>query len=160
MIILLDLNYTLVANSPKFGMVPPPMRKRMEIERYREWLIEMVKPHHVILITARPDSWREATLARIEEQTGWSPQEAYFDEGVTRTPPAIKRHILLTKIFPKHGRDNLLAIESNPKTRDMYHKLGVFSLWVNRPGTSLRNASGLVRGIPEELPPSFLDGLG
>lgn len=159
MIILLDLNYTLVANSPKFGTAPPPMRRRMESERYRRWLIEMVKLHHVILITARPDSWREATLARIEEETDWSPQEAHFDEGITRTPPAIKRHILLTKIFPKHGRDNLLAIESNPKTRDMYHKLGVPSLWVNRPGNSLRNASGLVPGIPEKLPPSLLEGL-
>jgi hypothetical protein len=151
-IILLDLNYTLVANSPKFGTVPPPMRKRMETERYREWLVEMVKPHHVILITARPDSWREATLARIVEQTNWSPQEAYFDEGIIRTPPAIKRDILLTKIFPRHGRDNLLAIESNPKTRDMYHKMGVSSLWVNRPGNSLRDGQGLVGGIPEAPP--------
>jgi hypothetical protein len=159
MIILLDLNYTLVGNSPKFGTVPPPMRKRMESEKYRKWLIEMVKPHYVILITARPDSWREATLARIQEQTGWSPQEAYFDEGITRTPPAIKRDILLTRIFPKHGRDSLLAIESNPKTRNMYFALGIPSVWVNRPGNSLRNASGLINGLPDDLLPSLFGSL-
>lgn len=156
MTILLDLNYTLVSNSPKFGSPPAPMTKRMDSERYRKWLIEMVRPHHVILITARPDSWREVTLARIEDLTGWRPQEAYFDEGATRTPPAIKRHILLTKVFPRHDRGNMLAIESNPKTRDMYHTLGIPSLWVNRSGGSLRDASGLVARLPGELPPPLL----
>lgn len=154
MIILLDLNYTLVANSAPHGTVPLPMRRRMETEKYRHWLVEMVKPNHVILITARPDTWKDATLARIKAETGWSPQEAYFDDGTTRTPPAIKRHILLTHIFPRHGRDGILAIESNPRTRDMYDSLGIPSLWVNKTGRSLRDATSLVARIPARLPQS------
>jgi hypothetical protein len=72
---------------------------RESIEIYRQWLVEMLRPHRVILITARPDSWKEQTLARIAELTGWQPMDAYFDDGVTRTPPVIKRHILIDRIF-------------------------------------------------------------
>jgi hypothetical protein len=78
MIILLDLNYTLVANNPPRGKTPPKMERRIQEERYRQWLIEMVRPHTVILITARPEAWMVKTLDRIEEETGWRPDDACF----------------------------------------------------------------------------------
>ena len=74
MIILLDLNYTLLANSPKHGTTPERMEKRLADEQYRQWLVELVRPHTVVLITARPEAWQLRTLDRIREQTGWRPQ--------------------------------------------------------------------------------------
>lgn len=157
MIYLLDLNYTLVANSSPHGTTPDPMTKRMQTEQYRQWLVELLRPHRVILITARPDRWKEATVARIVDLTGWRPMDAYFDDGVTRTPPAIKRHILLDRIFPKYGRGDYYAIESNPKTRDMYATLGIPSVWVSKAGVGLRDARRLIKGIPTEHAQARLD---
>ena len=58
----------------------------------------------------------------------WQPQEAYFAE-ISAPPPEIKKGLLLRYIFPKHGKNgaDFFGIESNPKTRAMYGKLGVDS---------------------------------
>ena len=157
MIYLLDLNYTLVANSAPHGTTPEPMPKRMQTERYRQWLVELLRPHRVILITARPDRWRDPTVARIADLTGWQPMDAFFDDGMTRTPPAIKRHILIDLIFPKYGRGDYYAIESNPKTRSVYATLGIPSVWVSRTGTNLRDARRSIKGIPTEHAQARLD---
>ena len=149
MIILLDLNYTLVANSPKHGTTPPRMEKRLQDERYRQWLIELVRPHTVILITARPESWMIQTLERIEEETGWRPDDACFAPKGWRNPPAIKEHLLHKTVFPIHGRDaDYLAIESNPRSREMYAKFGIRSLWVTRDGTCLTEGTRMVKRLP------------
>lgn len=139
MIILLDLNYTLVANSPRRGTTPPPMAVRLRTERYRMWLIELVRPHHVILMTARPCRWREPTLARILQGTGWFPQEAFFADRSPGAPPGIKQRILMDHVYPRHGRNaHYLAIESNPRTRAMYARHGIPAVPVgNRPWTEL-----------------------
>ena len=157
MIYLLDLNFTLVGNSAPHGTRPEPMAKRMKTEIYRQWLVEMLRPHRVILITARPDRWKEPTMARIAELTGWQPMDAYFDDGVTRTPPAIKRHILIDLIFPKYGRGDYYAIESNPKTRDVYACLGIPSVWVNKMGRALKDHRRQFKHLPTDLPQVGLD---
>ncbi len=133
MIILLDLNYTLVANSPPRGATPPPMAKRLQNETYRTWLIELIRSHSVILVTARPERWKQATLERIQAQTGWLPHEAYFAPPGWRYPPSIKRHFLLNCIIPNHpAGEPMIAIESNPRTRSMYSGLSIPSLIVNQ----------------------------
>jgi hypothetical protein len=153
----LDLNYTLISNSAPHGTHPQPMHKRMQTELYREWLVDLLRPHKVILITARPERWQEPTLARIAELTGWQPMDAYFDDGATRTPPAIKRHILLTKIFPKYGRSgDYYGIESNPKTRDVYASLGIPSVWVSKTAKALRDHRHLLKELPTVLPQGTL----
>ena len=157
MIYLLDLNFTLVGNSAPHGTRQEPMSKRMKTEIYRQWLVEMLRPHQVILITARPDRWKEPTMARIAELTGWEPMDAYFDDGVIRTPPAIKRHILIDLIFPKYGRGEYYGIESNPKTRAVYAAFGIPSVWVNKPGTALRDERRLLGELPTTAPQSDLD---
>jgi hypothetical protein len=119
-IYLLDLNYTLVANSPKFGAPPTrPFIKQIDQELYREWLIDLLRPHTVILITARPNRYQEVTLARINEQCHWQPIDAYFAE-ISSRPPMIKKHLLETYIFPKYGQSGFFGLESNPQTRSMY----------------------------------------
>jgi len=149
MIILLDLNYTLVANSPKHGTTPERMEKRLAGEQYRQWLVELVRPHTVVLITARPETWTIRTLDRIEEQTGWRPQDACFAPKGWWNPPAIKEHLLQKAVFPIHGRDvGYIAIESNPRTREMYARFDIPCFWVTEEGTCLQNETRLVKRLP------------
>lgn len=121
-IALVDLNYTLVENSPKWGAPKIyPFIRQIEQETYRQWLVDFLRDKYAILITARPIRYKEQTLARIFSQTNWQPQEAYFAE-ISATPPEIKEDLLLRYVFPKHGRNgkDYFGIESNPKTRAMY----------------------------------------
>ena len=127
---LVDLNYTLVGNSPKWGEPRiTPFSKQIERETYRKWLVDFLRDKYVILITARPNRYKEQTLARIFSQTNWQPQEAYFAE-ISVPPPEIKEDLLLRYIFPKHGKNgaDFFGIESNPKTRAMYERYGIKSL--------------------------------
>ena len=129
-IALVDLNYTLVENSPKWGAPKIyPFIRQIEQERYRQWLVDFLRDKYAILITARPQKYREATLERIKLLTGWQPQEVYFAE-ISATPPDIKEDLLLRYIFPKHGRngEDYFGIESNPKTRAMYLCYNIESL--------------------------------
>lgn len=129
-IALVDLNYTLVGNSPKWGEPRiTPFSRQIEQETYRQWLVDFLRDKYAILITARPARYREQTLERILSQTGWQPQEAYFAE-ISATPPEIKEDLLLRYIFPKHGRngEDYFGIESNPKTRAMYLRYSIESL--------------------------------
>lgn len=127
---LVDLNYTLVGNSPKWGEPRiTPFSRQIEQETYRQWVVDFLRDKYAILITARPQKYREATLERIKLLTGWQPQEVYFAE-ISAPPPEIKEHLLLNYIFPKHGRngEDYFGIESNPKTRAMYERYGIKSL--------------------------------
>ena len=129
-IALVDLNYTLVENSPKWGSPKIyPFIRQIEQETYRQWLVDFLRDKYAVLITARPQKYREATLERIKLLTDWQPQEAYFAE-ISATPPDIKEDLLLRYIFPKHGRngEDYFGIESNPKTRAMYLCYNIESL--------------------------------
>ncbi|OLA86130.1 MAG: hypothetical protein BHW65_01745 [Verrucomicrobia bacterium CAG:312_58_20] len=129
-IALVDLNYTLVENSPKWGAPKIyPFIRQIEQETYRQWLVDFLRDKYAILITARPQKYREATLERIKLLTDWQPQEVYFAE-ISATPPEIKEDLLLRYIFPKHGRngEDYFGIESNPKTRAMYLCYNIESL--------------------------------
>lgn len=127
---LVDLNYTLVGNSPKWGEPRiTPFSRQIERETYRQWLVDFLHDKYAILITARPIRYKEQTLARIFSQTNWQPKESYFAE-ISATPPEIKKGLLLRYIFPKHGKngEDFFGIESNPKTRAMYERYGIKSL--------------------------------
>jgi hypothetical protein len=148
-IILLDLNYTLVANNPARGSTPERMEKRLANEQYRQWLVELVRPHTVVLITARPETWAIRTLDRIEEQTGWRPQDACFAPRGWWNPPAIKQHLLNRDVFPIHGKHaRYIAIESNPRTREMYAKFSIPCFWIKGEGTCLTNETRNVKRLP------------
>lgn len=120
MIILLDLNYTLIANSQEKHK---PFLKQIQHETYRQWLIDLLIPHHVILMTARPAEYFQETLASLQKKTNWQPQEAYFNE-YKLAPPVAKERMLKKYVFPKHGSvgTQFFALESNPKTRSMYER--------------------------------------
>ena len=94
-IALVDLNYTLVENSPKWGSPKIyPFIRQIEQEIYRRWLVDFLRDKYAVLITDRPQKYREATLERIKLLTGWQPQEVYFAE-ISATPPEIKEDLLL-----------------------------------------------------------------
>jgi len=125
-IILLDLNYTLVSNSEKKAA---PFTKQIEREVYRRELIDLVKPHYTILITARPARYRALTLAHIVDSTDWYPDESYFNN-MNLPPHLFKKRMFIDGIQSNHSKDRFLAIESNPKTIAEYKKLGVECLSV------------------------------
>ena len=124
-IILLDLNYTLVENSSEIKYIRP-YQKKINSEKYREWLIELINTYYIIIITARPDYQKSTTIKSFEEKlNGSMPDEMYFQEENDR-PPIAKEKLLKKYIFPKHGQyNNYLAIESNPRTKMMYKQYNI-----------------------------------
>lgn len=124
MIILLDHNFTLVANSDDRRS---PFVEQIKIETYRQDLIEAIRQHTVILITARPERYRAATLESIKAKTGWAPAEAYFNTHGER-PPEAKRRVVEGHLIGRFKPTDMLAIESNPGTRGMYKTFGIEAL--------------------------------
>ena len=70
LVILLDLNYTLVGNSPLKKRQRMSYAAKISHETYRPWLIELVRGHTVLLCTVRHQRYEAATLQRIGETTG------------------------------------------------------------------------------------------
>ncbi len=122
-IILLDLNYTLIANSKEIWNYP--LEKKIKSQMYEFDLIELIKDNYVILITASPYKRSHKILRDIKEKTGFEPDESYWNFG--GQPPQVKKYWMENEVIPQHGNDveKYLAIESNPATRRMYKKLGI-----------------------------------
>lgn len=122
LVVLLDHNFTLVENS---GERRSPFTEQIRIERYRAWLVELVRPEHVALVTARPKIHEAATIASIREKCGgWTPDEWHFNS-TGEPPPIWKRRVLNERILTRFSKDRLVAIESNPKTAAMYEWHGI-----------------------------------
>lgn len=123
-IILLDLNFTLVANSKqtwdyRFGA-------KVGQEVYRQWLVNLLRAEWVIMITARLHEQREETLAHIKALTDWEPQVSYFKQQRYQKAPDFKRDVMLQFVLPTYGYEMpYLALESNEETRAMYERLGI-----------------------------------
>ena len=122
-IILLDLNYTLIANSKEIKTMP--LDKKIKSQKYETDLIKLIKDNYVILITASPYRRSYKILRDIKEKTGFEPDESFWNFG--RQPPALKKYWMENEVIPQHGDDGdkYLAIESNPTTRRMYKKFGI-----------------------------------
>ena len=122
-IILLDLNYTLIANSKEIRTMP--LDKKIKSQKYETDLINLIKDNYVILITASPYRRSHKILRDLKEKTGFEPDESFWNFG--RQPPALKKYWMENEVIPQHGDDGdkYLAIESNPATRRMYKKLGI-----------------------------------
>lgn len=122
-IILLDLNYTLLANSSEIKRMP--LDEKIKSQQYEEELINLIKDNYVILITASPYRRSHKILRDIKEKTGFEPDESYLN--FNRQPPVVKKYWMENEVIPQHGDEpeKYLAIESNPATRSMYKKLGI-----------------------------------
>lgn len=131
-VILLDLNYTLVANSASKRQQTGSYADKIRQENYRGWLVEAVRGYWVALCTVRHVRYEEQTLERILLQTGWRPELALFnpypDE---QRGQIVKRMYLDDVLFPRFGRPDAqpyLAIESAAETRAMYESLGILAV--------------------------------
>ena len=122
-IILLDLNYTLIANSwqIRYDKLPQKIFNR----KYEHELVELINDNYVILITASPYYTSYDSLKHIEENTDLSIDESYWNFG--KRPHELKKYWLEKAVLPEHGNDSekYLAIESNPRTRKMYAEFGI-----------------------------------
>jgi hypothetical protein len=124
-ILLLDLNYTLAANSA--DVIRTGRFYNVQAEKYHGWLRDLILGHHVILITVRPEEYRKETLARIWDQLKWQPAEAHFNQWKLPAPKA-KELVLHKYVIPQHGHPDTtwyLAIESNDETAAMYASYGI-----------------------------------
>lgn len=128
-IALLDLNYTLVANSRELRGCGEAVR--VEKEQYRQWLVDMLVSMNfetVIMLTARPIADREWTLESIARKCGgWLPDVAIFNTEVGLTPQSWKHKALEEIIFPNFGNDasQYFAFESNTETWRVYKSYGI-----------------------------------
>ncbi len=121
MIYLLDLNFTLVANSHRKAK---PFSVQIEGEEYRDDLVKRLRGERVLMLTARPDRYALETLDSIERKTGgWRPERAFFNS-MDKPPPEAKRLMLDHYVLPDYPAP-FLAIESNPATRAMYASKGI-----------------------------------
>lgn len=122
-IILLDLNYTLIANSKDIRTLP--LEEKIAKQEYENDLINLIEDNYVILITASPYKRSHKILRDIKTKTDFIPDESYWNFG--GQPPQVKKYWMENEVIPKHGddMDKYLAIESNPATRRMYKKLGI-----------------------------------
>lgn len=126
-VILLDLNYTLIGDQHVSRHIRP-IERRVEQEQYRMDLVEALVGYRVFMLTARPERQKAATLAAIGRRIPQLKLErAYFNTHGDQPPVAkyrmMTRFILADGIAP----ETCFAIESNPKTRVMYGKLGVMA---------------------------------
>ncbi len=132
MVILLDLNYTLVANSMELSRRGFEHRKKHE--RYRQWLLDLLfalKPDAILLVTIRPVHQEEWTLQNIAEKcNGWQPDMSFFNTLGGVTPPVWKEHALVNSIFPVYGDDpeTYMPVESNRDTQRMYERYDIAGL--------------------------------
>ena len=127
LIILLDLNHTLVSGSRDTLMLPGKnYGEKILNENYRLGLVELIKGHTVLLYTVRNETHKDVTLRMIAEKcNGWQPHEAYFSHTENSSGPSVKGAYLKELIFPKYGapdQQKYYAIESDRAVRAMLFK--------------------------------------
>ena len=139
-IILQDLNVALSTNFKEIDKHRPMSNFVENVEEYRSWIVDLLKHEYVVLMTARSVGYEDLTLSRINDQTGWKPNDWCFNpygnpdgKGTLRAHLAKERY-LNEYIFPRYGDDpkRFFAIESNKYTRAMYRSYGIECRDANR----------------------------
>ena len=124
LVILLDLNYTLVGNSPLKKTQKMPYHDKIPFEEYRGWLLDLIRGHTVLLCTVRHKKFQAITLATIRDKLdGWQPEEAFFNATDVWQGNVVKKDYLNDLIIPKYGQPEdrrYYAVESSKDARAMY----------------------------------------
>ncbi len=128
-IILLDLNFTLVANSHLKQRQPGlTYVQKIAYETYRQWLVDLIRDHRVLLCTVRYQQYQQVTLDHIRSLTGWLPEAAFFNPTTDYRGYIVKDAYLREHIFQQYGSTDeqaYFAIESATQTRAMYKRHGI-----------------------------------
>ena len=132
--LLLDLHFTFAIDETWHRGTR--LISRIPAETYRFWIADLAfkSDATVIMTTARPEAYLEATRARILDQLGgWEPHDYFFRQLEDVRPHVAKEHNL-DRIIAKYGepQPNWVGFESNDRTRSMYKKRGIYSLPVHR----------------------------
>lgn len=126
LIILLDLNNTLVADGPTVRKPGKSYAEKIPHENYRLGLVELLKGHTVLLYTVRKAEHRLVTLENIAKKcNGWQPHEAFFNGTERSSGATVKGAYLKELIFPRYGmppQQKYYAIESDSGVRAMLRK--------------------------------------
>jgi len=148
LVILLDLNYTLVGNSHLKRQQRGNYASKIDAETYRPWLIDLVRGHTVLLCTVRHVRYEAQTLQRIKHLTGWLPEGSYFNPDPDIWDGGIVKARYLPTAFAAYGTPDqrpYFAVESATSTKAMYKKLGIASASVsNQVWTRLPLPDGLL----------------
>ena len=135
-LILCDLNYTLVANNDErpTGLSRDRFTEWIiEHERYNVWLLDWLDRARregatLAIMTARPEHYETATHRALDDGYGWGPDASFFaPSNIRMTPDGHKKSLLDSRVYPEYGKDtgDFFAVESNSKTRRMYHAAGI-----------------------------------
>jgi len=106
--------------------------KKFKDQPLRAWMIDDLKDYRVILTSTQPWNEAGAILRRIAEETGWVPNDFYFNDG-KQSNMTLKRHILCNILFRKYGgplKNEWVAIDEDPRTQRLYASFGVKNLWI------------------------------
>jgi len=126
-IILLDLNCTLIADQQVSRYIRP-IEKRVEVEQYRMDLVEALAGYRVFMLTARTEKQKAATLAAISRRIPQLVLERAYFNTHDEQPPDAKLRMMRDLVLPDGiSAETCFAVESNPKTRLMYSKLGILA---------------------------------
>ena len=87
-------------------------------------------------------------MENLYRKTGWKPQEWYFND-INARPPVFKESALLRFVYPKHGEapEQYYAVESNPRTRAMYARHGIYAAPYE---TFIKSGLVEVKKVPQE----------
>lgn len=132
-LLLLDLHYTFAID--EHWHRGTSLTNRIPRETYRTWIIDLAADNDVtvVLTTARPHIYREATLNRMYEALDrWQPDGAFFRQ-IDAQPHVAKEHNL-DRIIAEYGEptSGWIAFESNERTRSMYKRRGIKAMPVHR----------------------------
>lgn len=129
-IVLLDLNSTL---AEKFSLNTRNWKYDVSKDVYSQRLVGRLRrlkdaDYEIHLITARPDSYRVATLAKIKNDVGFAPDFVNFKPNLMRKVPVHDFKYEYAKKLIASGVDpeNILALESNRNTKARYSELDIF----------------------------------
>ena len=111
MIILLDVDHAMrgINNAPRI------------------WLIDLLREHHVIALSARDAQSGQEEIEALAREGDWRPTEAHFNpDGLSA--PAARLYALEHAIWPEHGQDaTYVAVETDSAALIQYRNIGIMA---------------------------------
>lgn len=135
MAIIVDIDGTLADNKHRQSLVQTAPKQWDEffklcefdsvIEPVAEVVRSMNRDHHILIVTGRPERYRESTVRWLRKHNVpfWS---LYMREDDDHRPDHIIKHEILTQI--RYVHDPILAIDDRPEVVNMWRENGIICL--------------------------------
>ena len=129
-VVLLDLNATLAV---EYGLDTKNWTYDVTRDKYSQKLVDAMQAegYEVHIVTARPEVYEADTLAKIEEDTGLVPFATCFKDKKNKfTAIHDLKSLYLDRLVQQgYDIDEIMALESNAKTRANYKKAGLDTVY-------------------------------